>query len=142
MADMTLMDEGLGHASFESWDDPDVDELGVAVDGAYSHTAWLPVLGATTWLVWGAVAARLGESGRVDCPLGELAPPWVVNPSVVAWSLDRLEAFGLASTTGDSWAVRRVCPPLFDRQLARAPSRVRAIHHHTFAGDEAARDTP
>jgi hypothetical protein len=142
MADMTLMDEGLSQVSFEAWDDPEVDELGVEVDGPYSHTAWLPVLGATTWLVWGAVVTRLGQEGRVDCPLGELAPPWVVNPAVVAWSLDRLEAFGLASTTGDTWAVRRVCPPLFDRQLARAPSRVRALHHVTFTGENGDQDTP
>src|SRR5918994_7590299 len=87
MADMTLMDEGLSQVSFEAWDDPEVDELGVEVDGPYSHTAWLPVLGATTWLVWGAVVTRLGQEGRVDCPLGELAPPWVVNPAVVAWDL-------------------------------------------------------
>ncbi len=39
---------------------------------------------------------------------------------VVAWSLDRLEAYGLAVGYGDVWSVRRMCPPLVGRQLARA----------------------
>jgi hypothetical protein len=118
--------------AFEAWDDPEVDTLGVAVDGDYSRNAWRPVLGNTTWLVWASAAARLDGRARVDCALGELAPAWVPEPSVVAWSLDRLEAFGLVAVDGDARLVRRACPPLVERQLARTPSTVRALHDATF----------
>jgi hypothetical protein len=135
---------GLGLVRFGVWSSTETDRPGVAVDGGYSRTAWLPVLGATTWLVWGATAARLSEAdetGVVTCSLEELAPAWVGSADVVAWSFDRLDAFGLAHvavtpdgrpTTDDVWRVRRTCPPLVSRQLARAPSTVRAAHVATF----------
>jgi hypothetical protein len=131
---MTLMHHDVGLVTFETWADPAVDARGVTVDGAYSRIAWYPVLGATTWLVWGALAGRLAEGPSVSCSLEDLAPPWVSSPRVVAWSLDRLEAYGLAVSYGDIWVVRRTCPPLVDRQLARQPSPVRAIHDVTFPG--------
>jgi hypothetical protein len=133
-ARMTLMHEGTGLVTFETWADPDVDARGVTVDGAYSRIAWYPVLGATTWLVWNALASRLAEGPPVACPLEDLAPPWVTSARVVAWSLDRLEAYGLAVGYGGTWVVRRTCPPLVDRQLARVPSPVRAVHDVTFPG--------
>lgn len=129
---MTLMHQDVGLVTFEAWADPDVDARGVAVDGAYSRIAWYPVLGATTWLVWGAVAGRLAAAPSVACALEDLAPPWVSSGRVVAWSLDRLEAYGLAVGYGDTWVVRRTCPPLVGRQMARAPSTVRAVHEVTF----------
>ena len=129
---MTLTDEHVGRVTFEAWADPEVDGRAVAVGGDYSRNAWLPVLGNTTWLVWGAVAGRLAEEGAVSCPLGELAPAWVPEASVVAWCLERLEAYGLALAYGDTWVVRRWCPPLVERQLARVPSTVRALHAATF----------
>lgn len=129
---MTLMDQDIELVTFETWADPEVDARGVTVDGAYSRIAWYPVLGATTWLVWGAVAGRLAEEPSIACRLDDLAPPWVTNTRVVAWSLDRLEAYGLAVAYGDIWVVRRCCPPLVDRQLRRVPSPVRAIHDVTF----------
>lgn len=132
---MTLMHQDVGLVTFETWADPEVDARGVTVDGAYSRIAWYPVLGATTWLVWGALAGRLAEQPSVSCVLEDLAPPWVSSARVVAWSLDRLEAYGLAVGYGDTWVVRRACPPLVGRQLARVPSTVRAIHHVTFPGD-------
>ena len=131
---MTLMDEHVARVTFAPWDDPEVDGLAVAVGGDYSRNAWLPVLGNTTWLVWGAIAGRLADEPTVACALGDLAPAWVPEASVVAWSLDRLEAYGLARRYGDAWVVRRACPPLVERQLARVPSTVRALHAATFPG--------
>ena len=131
---MTLMDHDAGLVTFETWADPEVDARAVTVDGAYSRIAWYPVLGATTWLVWGALAGRLADEPSVSCALEDLAPPWVSHsPRVVAWSLERLEAYGLAVGFGEAWSVRRTCPPLVGRQLARVPSTVRAIHDVTFA---------
>ena len=132
---MTLTDEHVGLVTFAAWEDPEVDGLAVAAGGDYSRNAWLPVLGNTTWLVWGAIAGRLAEDVATSCPLDELAPAWVPEASVVAWCLERLEAYGLALASGDTWAVRRWCPPLVERQLARTPSTVRALHAATFPGE-------
>lgn len=119
--------------AFDPWEDPEIDACRVPADGGYSRTAWLPVLGSTTWLVWGTLAGRLQVSGPVHCSLGELAPAHADGPDVVPRALRRLEAFDLAyEQEPGSWLVRRTCPPLWDRLLARAPSPVHAAHTATF----------
>lgn len=122
-----------GLSTFEAWDDPEIDACGVPVDGGYSRTAWLPVLGATTWLVWGSLAARLRDDPRHRCSLSELAPAHAPGSAPVARALGRLEAYDLADGREPGvWLVRHSCPPLWDRLLARAPSPVHAAHHVTF----------
>lgn len=122
-----------GTVAFEPWHDPEVDACGVAVDGGYSRTAWLPVLGTTTWLVWGSLAARVQSDRAHRCTLGELAPGHAPGPVAVIRALGRLEAYGLAEEHRPGvWLVRPTCPPLWDRLLARAPSPVHAAHHVTF----------
>jgi hypothetical protein len=122
-----------GVVTFEPLDDPEVDACQVAVDGGYSRTAWLPVLGTTTWLVWGSLASRVGGDRVHRCTLGELAPAHASGPAAVARALGRLEAYGLAEERLPGvWLVRPACPPLWDRLLARAPSPVHAAHHVTF----------
>jgi hypothetical protein len=119
--------------AFDTWEDPEIDACRVPVDGGYSRTAWLPVLGTTAWIVWGTLAARLHVAGPVHCALGELAPAHAAGPSVVPRALARLEAFGLACEDAmGAWLVRSTCPPLWDRLLARAPSPVHAAHGATF----------
>ena len=119
--------------AFDTWEDPEIDACRVPVDGGYSRTAWLPVLGSTAWIVWGTLAGRLQAAGPVECALGELAPAHAAGPSVVPRALARLEAFGLAYEQPlGTWLVRRSCPPLWDRLLARAPSPVHAAHRATF----------
>lgn len=123
----------IGLATFEPWHDPEIDRCGVPVDGGYSRIAWLPVLGTTTWLVWGAVAGRLQGAGPMSCPLSELAPPHAPGPAAATRALGRREAFGLADRhPAGACLVRWSCPPLWDRLLARAPSPVHAAHRVTF----------
>jgi hypothetical protein len=129
-----------GLVTFERWDDPEIDACRVAVDGGYSRTAWLPVLGTTSWLVWGSLATRVKADRRHRCTLGELAPPHAPGPAAVGRALSRLEAYGLAEQSRPGvWVVRRTCPPLWDRLLARAPSPVHAAHHVTFLPSRARR---
>jgi hypothetical protein len=128
-----------GIVTLAAWPDPEIDACGIAVDGVYSRRAWLPVLGTTSWLVWGAVAARLGGGDRATCALAELVPAHDGDVAVVVRALRRLCAYGLTDDgatgqpSGDgTWLVRGTCPPLWDRLLARAPSPVHAIHSTTF----------
>jgi hypothetical protein len=122
-----------GVATFEAWDDPEIDACAVPVDGGYSRTAWLPVLGTTTWLVWGSLAARVRADRIHRCALGDLVPAHAPGPVAVARALGRLEAYELADEREPGvWLVRHSCPPLWDRLLARAPSPVHAAHHVTF----------
>src|SRR5690606_24637243 len=80
-------------AWFEAWDDPEVDACAVPVDGGYSRTAWRPVLGATTWQVWGTLASRLRDERRYHGELADLAPPQAPGAAVVSRALSRLEAY-------------------------------------------------
>jgi hypothetical protein len=119
--------------TFLAWDDPDVGDSGVPVDGPYARTAWLPVLGASSWQVWTAVVDQLAGTPEARCEWPDLAPPGAESADVVGHGLQRLVAFRLADRdAAGRWLVRTTCPPLWGRMLARAPSPVHAIHAVTF----------
>lgn len=99
------------------------------VGGAYSRAAWLPVVGPTAWLIWGAVADQLRDTPWLDCSLEDLGRPWGFDAEDVSWSLLQLARYGLALPgRDDRWRVHTSCPPLHGRLLEAAPPSVRAMH--------------
>jgi hypothetical protein len=119
--------EAFSTLTFERWTKPTASAGDV--HGNYSRAAWLPAIGPTAWLIWGAIADGLGRSGRLDCSLDDLGRPWGYLTEDVSWALLQLARYGLALPTGDDrWQVTTICPPLPERLLPTAPKPVQALH--------------
>jgi hypothetical protein len=117
---------------FAPWTDP-VHATHLAADSTYSRVAWLPILGADAWVLWGTIAAPLVCDPEVTWALDQLGRAHGISEDSVEPSLDRLERFRLATPTGnDTWIVRPSCPQLSPGQLARSPAWVQSLHHRTF----------
>lgn len=122
-----LEQEAPCRLTFERWSRPTVSAGDVR--GSYSRAAWLPTIGPTAWLIWGAIADGLGGGGRLDCSPDDLGQPWGYAPADVSWALLQLVRYGLALPTGDDrWQVTTHCPPLPDRLVPTAPTPVQALH--------------
>ncbi len=84
-----------------------------APDGDYSRRHWLPMLGPTSWLLWGTLTHRLEGSDEsigvgVDTLTVELG---LGRPQRLLKALSRLEHFGLAQRTDDdNWTILTVAP--------------------------------
>jgi hypothetical protein len=99
------------------------------VHGSYSRAAWLPAIGPTAWLIWGAITDGLSRGSRLDCSPEDLGRPWGYAPEDVTWALLQLVRYGLALPTGDDrWHVTTHCPPLPDRLVPAAAKPVQALH--------------
>jgi hypothetical protein len=81
--------------------------------GESSRVTWLPVLGTSAWLVWGAIAESINAGkGEARWSLEALGGRWGYAAEEVSWCLARLASFGLAQPTGPAaWHVRATCPP-------------------------------
>ena len=84
-----------------------------APTGDYSRLHWLPVLGPTSWLLWGTLTSRLEVSDEsivvgVDTLTVELG---LGRPDRLLKALERLEHFGLAQRTDDgTWTILTAAP--------------------------------
>ena len=134
MADVTPLEV----VTFTPWTDPIVDPYGIDPSGHYSRTAWLPILGPTSWLMLGTITQHLAAEPAVTWRLGDLARDHGVGRPdrpgfIVLRSLQRLEHFGLLRfEAGDRALIRTHVPPLGERQLRRSASHVRQLHEQTF----------
>jgi hypothetical protein len=121
------------NVTFERWADAAVDAYGVEVAGDYSRLAWLPIVGPSTWLIWGTAVNALARQPVVVWDAAELARAHGIGglSGVLDRTLDRLAMFGLAGPMAldrSAYAVRMTCPPLTTRQLRRSPAWLLAIH--------------
>jgi hypothetical protein len=125
--------------SFEPWADPDIDQYDSKPNGTYSRLAWLPIIGPSSWLIWGTLAAQLRREPRLDWELTALAEAHGISRGagqhgMVRRSLHRLNQFRLLDTLEDTeHLVRLTAPPVSERQLQRLPSFVAELHRQTFA---------
>jgi hypothetical protein len=117
---------------FAPWTDP-VHATHLTADSTYSRVAWLPIVGADAWVLWGTIAAQLACDPEVTWVLDQLGRAHGISRDSVERSLDRLERSRLATPTGnDTWIMRPTCPQLSTAQLARAPAWVQSLHHRFF----------
>lgn len=63
---------------FERWTKPSASAG--EVRGSYSRAAWLPVIGPTAWLIWGAIVDGLDPDGRFTRSLEDLGRPLGLRP--------------------------------------------------------------
>jgi len=116
------------------WRDATVESLGFAARSDYVEWFWLPVLGpSATWLLrridWGfdefpqgylldahVTAQALGIAARADAG------------TIFGRALSRLNGFGITHVASDSLAVRRILPPISQRQIDRLPPHLRHAH--------------
>lgn len=92
-------------------------------EGVYSRTCWLPVLGPTSWVLWGTVARELDDTGPAIYRHDELTRALGLGrPERLLKALRRLDRFGIASNPTNnpdaSWLLPTVSPPLWNK------------HHH------------
>jgi len=112
-------------------------------DGVYSRTCWLPVLGPTSWVLWGAVTHELDEMDPgVHCADELTRALGLGRTQRLTKALQRLDRFGLASnpTTnhGDSWLLPTVSPPLWRKHHHLLDPHAREFHRRWSDGlDEA-----
>ena len=134
MADVTPLEV----VTFTPWTDPVVDPYGIDPSGHYSRTAWLPILGPTSWLLLGTIAQQLAGEPAVTWRLADLGRDHGVGrpdrpgPFVVR-SLRRLELFGLLRFQAlDRALIRTRMAPLSERQLRRSAPHVRQLHDEIY----------
>lgn len=124
--------------TFEPWADPVVDGYGVDPEGTYSRLGWLPIVGPSSWLVWGTLSAQLRRQAQVHWELTALAQAHGLQRGsgrngVVRRTLTRLCQFGLVADDGDDrYLVRLSAPPLTRRQLERVGAVVAELHVTAF----------
>jgi len=117
------------------WRDPVVDAMGIDPRSLYAEQFWLPIVGPTaTWLLR-RVAVRFEqvEAGfflDVDDTARCLGLGWRKSRNSPFFrAISRCVAFGLARWQGhDEVAVRRLLPPLAQRQLVRLPPSLQEAH--------------
>jgi hypothetical protein len=126
--------------SFEPWADPDVDEYDCKPNGTYSRLAWLPIIGPSSWLLWGTLATQLRREPRLSWELTALAEAHGISRGtgqhgMVRRSLHRLGQFHLVDSLEETGhhLVRLTAPPVSERQLQRLPHFVGELHRQTFA---------
>jgi hypothetical protein len=125
--------------TFEPWADPAIDTFDCHPESPYSRLGWLPIIGPSSWLVWGTLAAQLRRDPQVSWPLTTLAEAHGLQRGngrhgMMRRTLARLCQFHLLADAGDDrYLVRLSTPPLSRRQLERLPAYVAELHQSTFA---------
>ena len=126
---------------FEPWADPTLDHTDCDPEGTYSRLAWLPLIGPSSWLMWGTLAAQLRREPQVTWELAALAEAHGIHRGdgrhgMVRRTLTRLAQFRLlAPLDDDHHLVRLTAPPVTARHLERLPAFVAELHHQTFGQD-------
>lgn len=102
----------------------------------YSRAAWLPVLGADAWVLWGSAAQLLRHYPTITWQLDHIAAAHgFESPAAVDRCLARLGWFRLATQLrAGHWQVRTDCPALPADLLAAASPTARRHHHRSFPG--------
>jgi hypothetical protein len=127
--------------TFEPWADPAVDHFDCHPESPYSRLAWLPIIGPSSWLMWGTLAAQLRREPQITWELTALAEAHGLQRGagqhgMVRRTLTRLTQFRLVAPVDDTnHIVRLTAPPVTQRQLERLPAFVAELHQQTFAQD-------
>lgn len=127
--------------TFEPWADPTVNHTACDPEGTYSRLAWLPLIGPSSWLLWGTLAAQLRREPQVTWELTALAEAHGLHRgagqnAMVRRTLTRLSQFRLlAPLDDDHHLVRLTAPPVSAKNLERLPAFVAELHHQTFTQD-------
>jgi len=128
------------HVRFDAWADP-ADHLDLHPEHPYSRFGWLPIIGPSSWLLWGTLATQLRREPTVTWELTALAEAHGLHRGagehgMVRRTLTRLTQFRLlALAEPATYLVRLSAPPLTARQLDRLPAFVAELHHQTFTQD-------
>lgn len=124
--------------TFEPWADPSVDGHGIAPDSHLSRLTWLPLIGPSSWLIWGTLSAQLRLEPAVEWQPGHLAAAHGLSPSVAPRSplnrtLVRLTQFRLLAPIDETrWLVRLSAPPLSRSLLNRLPEYAVELHRQVW----------
>jgi hypothetical protein len=125
--------------TFDPWADPAIDPLGQDPNGDWSRLGWLPIIGPTSWLIWGTLAAQLRREPEVTWLVRDLAAAHGLHPSTaktapVRKTIGRLCQFRLLAEEAveDRFLVRLTAPPLTRRQLERSPGFVAELQRQIF----------
>jgi hypothetical protein len=130
--------DDLEHLTFFPWPDPLIDPFAQHPDGDWSRLAWLPVIGPSSWLVWGTLTRQLHHDPQVTWHLGDLALAHGLvggtgRSGVIRRTITRLRQFHILAADGhDRYLVRMTAPPLGRRQLHRLPDWVTELQHQIF----------
>jgi hypothetical protein len=117
------------------------DSSGFDARSVYVETYWLPILGPSCVFAARRLAAWLqAEPDGFEISLAALATSLGLGSGVgrhapIVRTLTRLVDFGLANVS-DTYAVRKMFPPLSARQIMRLPDHLAAAHaaDRTVAG--------
>ena len=124
--------------TFEGWHDPIIDGFDQDPEGTYARLAWLPIIGPSSFLMWGTLASQLRRQRSATWELAELAGFHGLQRGsgrngMVRRTLTRLVLFQLlAESAPDTWLVRLSAPPVSQRQLERLPGVVVQLHEAAF----------
>jgi hypothetical protein len=125
---------------FQPWPDPAVDPMAQEPSGDFSRLAWLPVIGPSSWLVWGTLAAQLRREPEITWTVRDLA--WAhglhgttARNGLIRRTLARLCQFRLLALLADDedrFLVRMTAPPLSRGQLVRSAPFVVELQRQIF----------
>lgn len=124
--------------TFHPWSDPLIDRYDNEPDSIVSRLCWLPIIGPTSWLIWGTLARQLEHDDSVTWDPAALAEAHGIARSTstngpLRRTLTRLTQFHLFTAHhGDRYLVRITAPPLTRRQLQRLPIYVAAVHDDAY----------
>ncbi len=117
------------------WPDAVIDQLGFDPRSTYAERFWLPTLGPTSLLLTRRLAAELDRApDGVSLPVAETSQALGLGPreganAPLARSFDRLVQFDVARVMApDSFAVRRMLPPINRRHLKRLTPALQFAH--------------
>lgn len=104
----------------------------------YSRACWLPVLGPTSWVLWGTVASTLAGRVTATFDVDELTHALGLGrPRRLVKALNRLERFEIAtpaaSGVADDWAMPTTTPPLPLKYHSKVTAAARRFHHREIA---------
>ncbi|MDA8396827.1 MAG: hypothetical protein M0Z29_03085 [Actinomycetota bacterium] len=133
--------EELGTIQVKPWIDPMVESLGFDPRSTYVEHFWLPVLGPSCIFLLRRIAYHFDLDAEpqelslkeMSCEIGLGSPKGFGNS--ITRTLNRCIQFDMARLLPNGvLTVRRSLPPLSQRQLARLPEELRALHEQLLNG--------
>jgi len=131
------MDE-IDVLTFHPWPDPAIDPFAQDPNGDWSRLAWLPIIGPSSWLMWGTLAAQLGLEPDVSWTVEALGAAHGLSGSTARngptrRTIARLCQFRIISEVSDTeFLVRMTAPRLSRRMLERLPEFVGELQDQAF----------
>ncbi len=124
--------------NFDPWPDPAIDPFNQGPNGDFSRLAWLPLIGPSSWLIWGTLSSQLRRQIDVTWTVTELGAAHGLHGSTgrngpTRRTLARLCQFRMLADAGDDrFLVRMSAPPISRRHLERLPAFVGGLQTEIF----------